>query len=164
MAVARATPSRSRNQLRAATWAIPSKPPAGVGSDHATEETCGGCVGCFHAVAHGRFVRQVTFEDQAVGAVWLIYEFKVRTHRRPNALLVVGGGGHSDLNGAQKFANPLVEEGKVQIQFPREMLVENRLAYAGSVSDVVHSSDVVTLGHEHFAGSDEELSPTFLAG
>jgi hypothetical protein len=44
------------------------------------------------------------------------------------------------------------------------MLVKNRLAYAGAVSDVIHPSDVVTLGHEYFAGGDEELSSTFLTG
>ncbi|GAA1352109.1 hypothetical protein GCM10009612_10090 [Streptomyces beijiangensis] len=51
----------------------------------------------------------------------------------------------------------LVEQGQIQIQLAREVLVEHGLAHAGPFGDVVHRSRVVTLRDKNFLGGPKEL-------
>ncbi|GHJ31200.1 hypothetical protein TPA0910_56330 [Streptomyces hygroscopicus subsp. sporocinereus] len=51
----------------------------------------------------------------------------------------------------------LVEQGQVQLELAREVLVEHRLADSGALGDVVHRGRVVALGDEDLLGGPQEL-------
>jgi len=54
----------------------------------------------------------------------------------------------------------LVEEGEVEVQLAREVLVQHRLADAGPLGDVVHGGRVVALRDEDLLrGAQQLLAP-----
>jgi len=54
----------------------------------------------------------------------------------------------------------LVQQGQIQIELARKVLVEHRLADAGALGDVVHGGGVVALRHEDFLRGAEQLVPS----
>ncbi|GHD69840.1 hypothetical protein GCM10010317_076190 [Streptomyces mirabilis] len=51
----------------------------------------------------------------------------------------------------------LVQQREIQVELAREVLVENRLADARALGDVVHGGRVIPLRNEYFLGGAEEL-------
>ena len=57
----------------------------------------------------------------------------------------------------------LVEEGQIEVELAREVLVEHGLADAGPLGDVVHRRGVVPLSDENFLGGSQQLVPSCAA-
>ncbi|GAA3046398.1 hypothetical protein GCM10020000_27860 [Streptomyces olivoverticillatus] len=57
----------------------------------------------------------------------------------------------------QQVLAVLVQQGQVEVELAREVLVEHRLADAGALGDVVHRRRVVPLRHEDLLGRAQEL-------
>jgi pimeloyl-ACP methyl ester carboxylesterase len=137
--------------------------PGVLGDDPAQHEGAG-IVGGLDPVADRGLVGEVAFEDEPGGTVGIVDEGEVRRDRTAHALLVVGGGLECGAQGVEEHGDALVEQGDVQVELAREVLIEDRLAHSGALGDVVHGGSVIALGDEDFARCAEDLGTAFLAG
>ncbi len=111
----------------------------------------------FEALSNSHLVGEVGLEQQPVGTSGVVDEREVGGDRRRHAFLVVVGRTQRGVQALEQLLAAVVEQGEVEVELAREMLVEHRLADAGPLGDLVHGRCVVAVGDEHVAGGSEEL-------
>jgi len=102
---------------------------------------------------------QVGLEDQTERCAVAVHELEVGGDGGGNALLVFGGGRQGRPDQIQELAGVLVEQGQIEIQLAREVLVQNGFGDSGAVGDLIHRCGVVSGLDEHFLCSLEKLRP-----
>ena len=100
---------------------------------------------------------QVGAEDQPVGLALARDEVEVRRDGRLHPLLVVGGGRQRRVDLPDQLVGVGGEQRLVELQLAGEVLVENGLADARALGDVVHRGGVVALRGEDVARRHQQL-------
>ena len=137
---------------------------AGVLRDDPPQHERARVVGGLDPVAHGRFIGEVAFENETVGAVGIVDEAEVGRDRSSDTLLVVRRGLERGAQRVEEYGDAVIKQGDVEIELAREVLVEHRLAHARALSDVVHGGGVVALRDEDLAGGAQHLRAPLLTG
>jgi hypothetical protein len=89
----------------------------------------------------------------------VIDEVEVRLHRTAHTFVVVGGGLHRGAHPGDKGVAVRVEQGEVQLQLARKVLIQHWFGDAGALGDVIHRGSVITLCDEHLLRGGQQLLP-----
>ena len=107
---------------------------------------------------HVGVVAQVGLEDQAEGLALGVDEVEVGPDGAVDPGPVVVGAAHRLARPGRPVRRRAPRAGQVQLPLAREVLVEDRLADAGPVGDVVHRGGVEALGDEDVLGCASNCS------
>ena len=113
---------------------------------------------------HLRFGDVVVLEDQPVALAVVLDEVEERRDRRAQPLAVVGGGAQGLPHSGDQVVDVALQHRQVQLEFRREVLVQNRFADSSAIGDLVHARGVIAAVDEYLTGGDEQLAATLVAG
>src|SRR6266851_1412901 len=102
-------------------------------------------------------VAQVRLEDQAKRLAGATHEVEERGEGGADPLLVVRRGRERGADGVGQRLHALIEQGEVELELAREMLVQHGLADASPLGDLVHRRGVVPLRDEDLLGRPKQL-------
>ena len=94
----------------------------------------------------------------------MLDEVEERLHCCTESLPVVGRGAQCLTHTGHQDVDMLLENGQIQVQLAREVLVENRFTDSGSIGDLVHAGGVETPVDEQIASRLEQLPPALITG
>ena len=108
-------------------------------------------------LADGDLVGQVGLEHEPERRAVAGHELEVRGDGRGDPLLVVAGRGQRLAHERHELAGVLVQQGEVEVELAREVLVQNGFGHPGPLGDLVHGRGVVARPDEDLLGRLEQL-------
>ncbi len=123
-----------------------------------------GLGGLLDATCHLGLAHQVGLEHQTEALGVGVDEVEECLHGRPDALPVVGGRPQCLPHSRDQGVDVALQHRYVQLQLAREMLVQDGLAHAGALGDLVHAGGVVAAADEDLAGGREQLKTPRVPG